>query len=349
MENNSMDGLAIELTNACNRRCLHCFRNKADAVEFLPLTLAREVLSQARRLGFQTILLTGGEVALYPYLEEFLALVVEQGLTFSLVTNGHRFRDNLLPLLSAPKFREKLHIVCFSLDGAKSETHDALRGRGSFREVVEAATLCQLKEIPFSFKTVVTNFNKEELIELALLVTTLGAQDQSFLHPYPAPLFLREEIIPSPEETRDVMEWIAGSLAKAMRIKIRIEGFDPEAILFKCQNILELISIDFQGNLILCCNLSHVTREEGQLSVKGRECLGNLKEISLRDGLIRHYHAVAQLMEARVRDADNLTDLTINPCYWCFKHFGKLEWLKDYPESPWSTGVLEKETCHAAV
>jgi MoaA/NifB/PqqE/SkfB family radical SAM enzyme len=344
-----MDGLVIELTNACNRSCLHCFRNKADAAEFLPLALAREVLSQARRLGFQIISLTGGEVALYPYLEEFLALAVEQGFTFNLVTNGYQFRDNILPLLSSVKFREKLEVVCFSLDGARPETHDALRGRGSFREVVEAATLCQMKGIPFCIKTVVTNFNKEELSELALFVTTLGAQDQSFLHPYPAPLFIREEIIPSPEEIRDVMEWISGNLAKALRIKIRIEGFGPRATLLKCQNILELISLDFQGNLILCCNLSHVTRGEGQPSVKGKECLGNLKEISLQDGLIKHYHAVAQLMEARVRDADQLNDLTLIPCYWCFKHFGKLEWLKDFPESPWSAGVLKKEACHAAV
>jgi MoaA/NifB/PqqE/SkfB family radical SAM enzyme len=344
-----MDGLAIELTNACNRRCLHCIRNKVDAPEFLPLALAREVLSQAKKLGFQTISLTGGEVALYPYLEEFLALVVEQGFMFTLVTNGHLFRNTLLPLLSVPRIREKVGVVCFSLDGATPETHDALRGRGSFREVWEAATLCQLKEIPFCLKSVVTNFNKEELSDLALLGTTLGAREQSFLHPFPSPRFVREKGIPSPEELQNTMGWINGTLSKAFRMKISIEAFDPRATLLNCQNILDSISLDFKGNMILCCNLSHVSQEDGRATEFGREWLGDLTEMPLQEGLIRHYHAVAELMEARVRDADKLNDLTSIPCYWCFKHFGKLEWLKDHPESPWSAGVLEKESCHASV
>jgi MoaA/NifB/PqqE/SkfB family radical SAM enzyme len=164
-----VDGLSIELTNVCNRNCLHYFRNKADPPEFLPLPLAREALDQARALGFRTLCLTGGEVALYPPLEEFISLAVDHGFTFSLVTNGHRFRENLLPLLAAPQNRRKLSGVCFSLDGAKAESHDTLRGAGSFREVIEAIALCELKDLPFGLKSVITNFNKEELGDLAIL------------------------------------------------------------------------------------------------------------------------------------------------------------------------------------
>jgi MoaA/NifB/PqqE/SkfB family radical SAM enzyme len=342
-----MHGLAIELTNACNRGCLHCIRNKADAPEFLPPALAREVLDQARRLGFQTISLTGGEVALYPYMEEFLALVAEQGFTFTLVTNGHRFRENLLPLLSSPGIREKVGVVCFSLDGATPETHDALRGGGSFQEVWEAATLCQLKGIPFCLKSVVTNFNKEELSDLAMFGAFLGAQSQNFLHPFPSPRFIREEGIPSPEELRNIMVWINDTLSKTFRMRISIEAFNPRPPLFQCQNILESISLDFKGNMILCCNLSHLTRGNGQSSEFGQEWLGNLTEIHLREGVIRHYRAVAELMEARVWEVDKLNDLTSISCYWCLQHFGKLDWLRDFPDSPWFNEVLEEERSHA--
>jgi sulfatase maturation enzyme AslB (radical SAM superfamily) len=342
-----MDGLSIELTNACNRRCLHCFRNKEDPPEFLPLKLAREVLGQAQALGFQTVCLTGGEVALYPYLEELLALLVDQGFTFSLVTNGHRFRKNLLPLLTAPSIREKLTVVCLSLDGAQPESHDALRGPGSFREVVEAATLCQFKGIPVSFKSVITNFNKKELTDLALLGAVMDVRDHGFLHPLPSPRSISEEVIPPPDEAREIMEWIAGTLAKAMHPRIRVEGFGPRNSLFSCPNIQQCVHLDFQGNLILCCNLSHTTREDGQKSVFGQEWLGDLQEMPLREGLIRHFHGVARLMEARLRDMEQLSDLTSVPCYWCARHFGKLEWLRDFPESPWSYGVLEEEKSHA--
>jgi MoaA/NifB/PqqE/SkfB family radical SAM enzyme len=342
-----MDRLFIELTNACNRRCLHCLRNKADHPGYLPLALAREVFSQARALGFQRVCLTGGEVALYPYLEEFLALVVDYGFTFNLVTNGHRFRENLLPLLSSPKIRGNLTEVCFSLDGARPDTHDALRGPGSFREVVEAATLCQFKEIPLSLKSVITNFNKEELTDLALLGTTLEAQDHSFLQLFPTPRSIREGVILTPDEVSEKLAWVAGSLAKAFRSKISIEASGPRTTLFSCANIQRAVYIDFQGNLVLCCNLSHVTREEGQPSVFGRECLADLKEVTLQEGIIRQFHAVAQLMEARLLDGAMLRDLTLDPCYWCFRHFGKLEWLRDFPDSPWAAGVLEEDKGHA--
>lgn len=342
-----MDGFCIELTNACSRRCLHCFRNKTDPPEFLPLPLAREVLPQAKALGFRTVCLTGGEVALYPDLEEFLSLLVDHGFSFTLVTNGYRFRENLLPLLSAPKNREKLTAVCFSLDGAGADTHDALRGPGSFAEVMDGASLCQLAGLPLCFKSVITNCNKEELTGIALLGAGFDPLDHGFIHPFPSPRMLEAGVIPSPDELRKIMDWIAGSLRKAVRPKIIIEGYGARTTLFACPNIMKNTTMDFQGNLLLCCNLSHVTREEGQPSVFGREWLGNLTEMSLREGLIRHYHGVARLMEARLRDMEELDDLTLIPCYWCLQHFGKLDWLRDYPESPWFNGVIEEKRSHA--
>jgi pyruvate-formate lyase-activating enzyme len=343
-----MDGLTLELTNVCNRRCLHCIRNKADPPEFLPLTLVRKVLAQAEDLGFRTVCLTGGEVALYPHLAEVIALVVDCGFSFNLVTNGHRFREKLLPLLSAPKNREKLTEVCLSLDGSRPESHDALRGPGSFREIIEAATLCKLEDLPLSLKSVITNFNKEELTDLALLGAALGARDHGFLHPFPAPRLISEGVIPSPQELAQLVQWINDSLAKALKTTITIEGYGPRTVLFTCANIQHGANLDFQGNLILCCNLSHVVQGEGIPSSFGREWLADLKEVPLREGITRHFHSVAQLMEARLRDMEKLTDLTYNPCFWCFRHFGKLEWLRNFPESPWAEGVLEEAAIHVA-
>jgi MoaA/NifB/PqqE/SkfB family radical SAM enzyme len=343
----TMDGLTIELTNVCNRTCVHCIRNKVDPPEFLPLALAREILVQAEALGFRTICFTGGEVALYPHLEELLALVVEHGFTFSLVTNGHRFQKKVLPFLRASKNREKLETVCFSLDGTTVETHDALRGPGSFREVLEAATLCKLAHIPFSLKSFISNFNKEELTDLALLGADLGTKDHGFLHSFPSPRLLKEGVIPSPGELHKIAEWIANNLAKALKHRISVEGYGSRTVLFTCQNVLRNTNVDFQGNLILCCNLSHVTQGEGIPSSFGQEWLADLKETPLKEGIIRHFQGLAQLMEARLRDMDDLEGLTYIPCYWCFKHFGKLDWLRDFPESPWAAGVLEEERSHA--
>ena len=233
-------------------------------------------------------------------------------------------------------------MVCLSLDGAEPESHDALRGPGSFREVVEAAALCELKGLPFSFKSVITNFNKDQLMDLALLATTLGARDLSFLTPFPTPRSIQAGVIPAPGELLEIMAWISGSMVKALRLDIHLEAFDPETLLFKCHNILDCLNVDYQGNLLLCCNLSHVTGEKGQPSIFGAGMAGGPQGNLSRDGLVRHYHAVARLMEARVAGHRTAYGSDPDPCYWCLNHFGKLEWLRDFPESPWSAGVWRR-------
>lgn len=332
--------LSIEPTNLCNRNCLHCLRNKADELESIPLETVDNILSQAKLLGMKRVGLTGGEVAIYPHLEGLVRMIVDYGFNFNMVTNGFMFKDRILPLLLEPKIRKRLDGVCFSLDGATAETHDALRGRGSFKEVMEAATLCRLKEIRVSLKSAITNFNKDEITELALLGATLGVEEQGFLSLYPTPTLIKKRIIPSPDELNRIVHWIMGSLARTVRTRIHIEGYSSEGVIFSCSNILHGINIDYQGNLILCCNLSHVT-EDGKPTTFGDELLADLKEVSLREGIIRHFKAVARLMEARLRDMEKLSGLTYNPCYWCFKHFGKLDWLRDYPDSPWAEGMLK--------
>jgi MoaA/NifB/PqqE/SkfB family radical SAM enzyme len=342
-----MDELIIELTNACNRQCLHCLRNKEDPPEFLSLKLVQEILDQARVLGFRTICVTGGEMALYPHLDEFLHLVVDNDFTFKLMSNGHSFRERLLPLLSAPKVQQKMMLLGLSLDGSRPETHDALRGSGSFREVIEAAALCKLKDIPFAFKSVITSFNKAELTDLALLGAELGAREHSFIHPVPTPRFVAEGVIPPPGELQGIVQWINDSLAQALRIPITIAGYAPRTPLLKCSHVLRGVNVDYQGNLILCCGLSHIDQGQGKPSILGRECVADLKEISLREGIVRHYFAYSQLMEARLQEMGDLVGLRSYHCYWCLEHFGKLDWLQDFPDSPWASGFLEKEGRHA--
>ncbi len=335
-----MYDLSLEPTNRCNRDCRHCMRNKTDPPASIPLELARHILSQARALGMKKVCLTGGELATYAHLEGLIRLIAELGLTFNLVTNGFRFADRLLPLLSDRKVKRRLETVCFSLDGARAETHDILRGPGSFREVAEAATLSKLKGIKVAFKSVITNYNKKELTDLALLGATLGAEDHGFLILYPTPRLIREKIIPDPEEVLGITRWIMSSLALNIRSKIKLEGYHEKSVIFDCGNVTRLINIDPQGKLVLCCNLSHVTEGDGIPTRFGEEFLADLNDIPLKDGIIRHLQGWANLMKARLYDQEKLAGLTYLPCYWCFKHFGKLEWLQDFPESPWAQGVL---------
>lgn len=335
-----MPDLSIDVTNACNRDCIHCLRDKIEPRKFFPLSLLKEVLNQARNCGIRYVSLTGGEPTLHPNWEEFLVTLAQSEFEFSIVSNGYKFRERTLPVLLEPIVRRHLDSVCFSLDGASANSHDALRGKNSFQEIIEAANLCRLKGIPISLKTVVTNLNKEELAEIALLGSALGAIQHSFIALTPTPRAIDEKIVPSIKEMKKSYSFITGSLIPAMKTQINLEGFwGVDRALFACNAYRQAYHVDHLGNLLFCCNLSHVCNGEKH-SILGGELLADLKRDSLKEGIIRHHRLLAQFTEDRLNDIPTKSPLSSFACWWCLRYFGKLGWTENYADSPWVREVF---------
>ncbi len=338
-----MKKIVLEPTNQCNRSCRHCFRNKADAPGFLPFKTADAILSQAGELGFKTICLTGGEVALYPHLGELLRLIAGLGFEFTLITNGYRFPEYVLPLLLEPQVKERLASVCFSLDGARAATHDGLRGRKSFREVVEGMTLCRNHRLPLSLKSTVTAANRGELTELALLGVRMGAVEHGFLYPFPTPGFIREGLLPSPREAGDTIRWIQTDLMGVTRNKITVDGYSLGGGILDCGHLVDFLNVDYQGNVIFCCTLSHINVGDGIPTSFCGELVADLKEVSLKEAMVRQFRQAAAVVEARLNNRGSPDGLSETPCLWCLKHFRKLGWLKGFPDSPWTAWLLREK------
>ncbi len=334
-----MRTLVLFPTNQCHRHCLHCFQNKADPREALPLELAESALSQAADLGFTTVELTGGEMALYPQLEELFQLIVGYGFGLALTTSGYLFAERVFPLLLQPGIRDRFKSLSFSLDGARAETHEALRGPGAFQEVLAATSLCRAHNLTFVIKSMITTFNRDELTQMALLATSLGAREQTFNTTIPTARLLKAQAILAPLELEKVSAWIVHSLTPAMKIPVGVSGCDTRGY-NSCPSVFKCAFVDYQGNLILCCDLAYMSAWDGHPTRFGAEYICNLGEVSLKEGLTRHFHAAARLAEARLNSLDDLKGQPFSLCYWCYRHFGKLEWLKDYPDSPWAAGVL---------
>ncbi len=331
--------LALELTNQCNRTCQHCFRNKADPPGSLPLAVAENILAQAKALGFKMVCLTGGEVALYPHLADVLGFLAEQGLTFSLVTNGYRFPEAVLPLLLEPAARTRLGSVSFSLDGATAATHDGLRGPRSFREVLEAMTLCQQRGLPLYVKTVLTTANREELTDLVLLSARLGAREHAFLYPYPTPGFIRSGLLPEPAEAEATVRWLQEELMGITRQAVVIEGYAINGPPLNCGHLVDFLNVDFQGKVVFCCTLSHINQGDGRPTTSGGEFLADLHEVPLAEAVVRQFHKAAEVLTARLQSPSRPHSLSPTPCFWCLAYFGKLAWLHEFPDSPWQAWI----------
>lgn len=334
--------IGLEPTNLCNRSCRHCFRNKADPPGFLPLETADAVLSQAGALGFKAVCLTGGEVSLYPYLGELLRLIAARGFDFTLVTNGNRFQEDVLPLLLEPEVKARLASVSFSLDGARAETHDGLRGPKSFAEVLEGMTLCRNHRLPLSLKSIVTTTNRGELTELALLGARLGAMEHGFLYPFPTPTLIRDGLLPTPQEMRDTVRWIQDNLMGVTRNKITIDGHYTDGVILNCGHLVDYLNVDYQGNLIFCCTLSHMTMGDGIPTSFGAELVTDLNEVPFKEAIVRQFSKATEVIAARL-NGGNSENLAETPCLWCLRHFGKLDWLRDFPASPWTAWLMDED------
>ncbi len=130
--------LTISLTDACNLDCAHCW---VEAGPFRPVTqvptsVLRELLSDFVQLGGSGVRLTGGEPLLHPDWLELLGYAGELGLqTIILQTNGILFGPDDLSALRALDLAGLQ--IQISLDGARAETHDLVRGEGTFNQTLE--------------------------------------------------------------------------------------------------------------------------------------------------------------------------------------------------------------------
>lgn len=77
----------IEVTERCNRMCIHCSSNaiSKNYISMQPSTVKR-VIREAKGLGASSVVFTGGEATLYPYIEEVVDYATNQGLKSKLYT-----------------------------------------------------------------------------------------------------------------------------------------------------------------------------------------------------------------------------------------------------------------------
>ena len=136
----------------------------------------------------------------------------------------------IYPLLL--KHRRSFAGVTFSLDGAREETHDRLRGKGSYRRVMRAASICVVKELPFTLNMVLTAQNRNEIGEMVVLAEQLGSGGVRFGHLMPTPETALRKLDLSPEERREIESEIWG-LKQSASIPVGMApGYFSEAPFF---------------------------------------------------------------------------------------------------------------------
>lgn len=165
-----------EVTNGCNLRCKHCLpmSGKPRANE-LSTEEALGVLDGFAAAGVSRIYFTGGE----PFgRADFLTLLhraIVLGMRANVITNATKLDGATIK--TASEFGVRLGV---SLDGADAATNDAIRGKGTFKQIVETLKKCRDARVPTTLYTTVTGMNFGQLQACGMLAREYGCASIHF-------------------------------------------------------------------------------------------------------------------------------------------------------------------------
>lgn len=320
--------LAFHITDRCQLNCQHCLRDPAQKPRDLDVEVMIRVLDQAvATYGIRHVALTGGEPTLHPRFFDIVDAIAERGCRFHFVTNGKRSPTVLAELERVPARRAALSAVDFSLDGPDEETHDLIRGEGSFRDVMGGVSICAAHDIPFVLQMTIHALNEVHIESVGMLAAQLGASCLSLNMTQPTGTELDERMYLSPHQWHRIEDRIT-RLREVLKLPInQPEGFSKVQPFHVCEPFQSrVLHVDLKGRLTLCCQHSGVPGDGSEREVAGD--LGVLPLVDAHRRLLDIIHEAQQDRLARVAEG-GLSEWEHFPCNACMRSFGKPHWTDD--------------------
>ncbi len=177
LELSSLKECWFHITNACNLSCRHClFSASPDQTQALSREDLDKALTEARRLGCTLFYFTGGEPFVYPQFVDIIDnLLQDPAVHVVVLTNGLLLGKNIDQLKKLPK--ERLHLQ-ISLDGLE-ESHNALRGSGTFARLLTNLDALKKADIPATLSVAV---NRENIADLPGIIDFAATRSIRNMH-----------------------------------------------------------------------------------------------------------------------------------------------------------------------
>ena len=171
--------LVLELTNACNLKCIMCGRDEA---EFNNTYLDINILSRlkdALEVTEEVALFGWGDPTVHPDFSAFLERLSHYNTRKYFVTNGMRLNKFIEDI-----FNYKIDIIAVSMDGANPETNNAIRRHSDFDKIISNIKLLQERKRALKLSYPYMNFvftamksNIHELPDMVRLASDLGMEE----------------------------------------------------------------------------------------------------------------------------------------------------------------------------
>lgn len=157
----------IQITNACNRRCSHCYISKSDFVKqeislYDFQKFLDEVISYSNSLNKKLIVsLSGGDPLLHSEFEDFLIYLKKRNIVTAVIGNPEKITTETISVM----IENNVVGYQLSLDGTKS-VHDQIRGKGSYDNTIEAAKLMKKEGLKVSISYTLSKMNADCVFDL---------------------------------------------------------------------------------------------------------------------------------------------------------------------------------------
>lgn len=172
----------LELTGACNCRCLHCYGafgvpNKSELRQELTVDEWKSAIDKIIAMGGNAVQLIGGEPLLHPHFSEILQYVSDVGMDrIDIFTNGHFITDELADLIAQANASVRI-----SLYGFDAASHDAITQHpGSFARLDKGIDLLSARNVPITMAVVLMQENQEYLEQIKQYIISKGLTYNGF-------------------------------------------------------------------------------------------------------------------------------------------------------------------------
>src|SRR5574341_292490 len=164
----SLRYLELQITDACNLRCKHCYIDGRTGNELTPDQI-RAALAEFEAMQGLRVLITGGEPLMHSAFDEINEMLPDFSLRKVLFTNGVLLTKETLKSLKVDELQ-------VSIDGLE-HAHDGLRGSGTFKRSMDSLRLALDAGFAVSVSTMVHKGNLSDFDRMERLFKDLEIKD----------------------------------------------------------------------------------------------------------------------------------------------------------------------------
>ncbi len=182
LELSNLSELWIHTNNSCNLQCTHCLVESGPSGDKgLDTQTLKKLIDDAKKLGVYRFYFTGGEPFIRKDIFELIDYItIDPNTELIILTNGMFFnhKNNLNEFLAVWRGRVKPQI---SLDGSTAKANDSIRGKGTFKKIIEGIKSAVKIDLEPTVTTVVNSYNLHDIINITRLIHKLGVKNHHLL------------------------------------------------------------------------------------------------------------------------------------------------------------------------